>query len=82
MTKAMFSFLSLINNLVTSGLRFLLLSISAIISSNTINFLRSLFGLNSSMFLYISSISFAYSIKAFELLKCLKLVLLRLIIKN
>ena len=36
----MFSFLPLTNNSVTIGLRFLLLSISAIISSRTINDLR------------------------------------------
>ena len=36
----MLSFLPLINNSVTIGLSFLLLSTSAIISSNTINILR------------------------------------------
>ena len=36
-TREIFSFLSLINNSVTIGLSFLLLIISAIISSNTIN---------------------------------------------
>ena len=46
----MFSFLPLINNSGTIGLRFILLSISAIISSNAINILHSLFGLYSSTF--------------------------------
>ena len=36
-TKPMFSFLLLMNNSVTIGLSFLLLIISVIISSNTIN---------------------------------------------
>ena len=63
----MFSFPPLINNSVTIGLCFLLLSISAIISSNTTNIFRLLFGLHSAIFLSISSISFEYSIKAFTL---------------
>ena len=50
-TREMFSFLPLINNSVTIELSFLLLSISAIILSKTINILRFLFGLYSSMFL-------------------------------
>ena len=68
----MFSFLPLINSSVTIGLSFLLLNISAIISSKTINFLHLLFGLYFSMFLWISFISFEYSIKALKLLKCFK----------
>ena len=63
----MFSFPPLINNSVAIGLSFLLLSISAIISSNTTNIFRLLFGLHSAIFLSISSISFEYSIKAFTL---------------
>ena len=38
--REMFSFFPLINNAVTTGLRFLLLSISAIISSKTISILQ------------------------------------------
>ena len=48
-TREMFSFLPLINNSVTIGFRFLLLSISAIISLKTINILRFLFELHSSI---------------------------------
>ena len=47
----MFSVPPLIINLVTIGLSFLLLSVSAIISSKTINILRFLHGLYSSVFL-------------------------------
>ena len=75
-------FLPLKNNWVTTGLSFLLLSISAIISSKMIHTLRFLFGLYSSIFLYISSISFEYSIKALESLKYFKFVLSLLLIKN
>ena len=39
-TREMFSFLPLINNSVTIGLSFLLLSVLAIISSKTINIFR------------------------------------------
>ena len=49
--KRIFRFLPIINNSVTVGLRFLLLSISAIMSSKTINIFRFLFGLYSSVFL-------------------------------
>ena len=66
-TRKMFSFLPLINNLITTRLIFLLLSISAAISSKTINILRFLFGFYSSIFLSMSSISTEYSIKALEL---------------
>ena len=47
----MFSFLLLINNPVTNGLSFLLLSRVAMIWSKTINNLGSLFGLYSSILL-------------------------------
>ena len=47
----MFHFLTLIDNSVTIGLGFSLLSISAMISSKTINILRFLFGLYSSILL-------------------------------
>ena len=67
----MFSFLSLINSLVTTGLSFLLLSITAITSSKTIYVLRFLFGLYSSIFLYILSIS-EHSMKRLESFKCFK----------
>ena len=46
----MFSFLSLINNSVPIGLRFLLLIILEIMSTNAINTLSSLPGLYSSIF--------------------------------
>ena len=46
----MFNFPRLINNSVTTKLRFLLLSLSAIILSKTINIFRFLFGFYSSMF--------------------------------
>ena len=41
-TSKMFSFLPLVNSLVTITVRFLLLSIPAVTSSNAINTLRSL----------------------------------------
>ena len=44
-TLEIFTFLPLINSLVTIGLSFLLLIISAIITSNTINTLHFLLGL-------------------------------------
>ena len=50
-TRDMVSFLPLINNSVTSGLSFLLISITTIISPKTTNILHLLFGLYSSMFL-------------------------------
>ena len=62
------SFLHLINISVTVGLSFLLQSIQAIISSNTINIWHFLFGLYPS----ISSILFEYSIKASESFKWIK----------
>ena len=62
----MFNFLPLIYNSVTTGLSFLLLSISEITLSKTINILHFLFGFYSSIFLLISSISFGYSIKVLE----------------
>ena len=78
----MFSFLPLINNLVTTGLSFLPLSISAIILSKAINILCFLFRLYSSMFLQISSASFEYSIKALELFKYFNPALSRLLGEN
>ena len=48
-TREMSSFLPLINHSVATGLRFLLLNMSAIISSKTSSILRFLFGLYSSM---------------------------------
>ena len=68
----MFSYLPLKNISINVGLQFLLLSMSAIISSNTINIFCFLFGLCSSIFLQISSISLEYSIKALGSLKCFK----------
>ena len=50
-TREMFNFLPLINNSVTTEFSFLLLIISAIRSSKTINILRSLSALYSSIFL-------------------------------
>ena len=81
-TREIFSFLFLKNNSVPIGLTFLLLSISAIIWSKTVNILRLLFGLYCSVFLWISSISFEYSIKTLELFKCLKSILSGFLIKT
>ena len=67
--REIFSFPPLTNNLVTIGLNFLLLSFSAIISSNMINIFRFLFGFYSLIFLKISFTSFEYSIKALESFK-------------
>ena len=78
----MFSFLRLINNSVTTGLSFLLLSIPEIILSNTINIFNFLLGFYSSIFLQTSSISCEYSINAFESFKYLNPVLPLLIINN
>ena len=78
----MFSFLPLIYSLVTIELSFLLLSILAMISTKTINILRFLFGLQSSMFLSIFDILLEYSIKAFEALKCFVPTSSRFLIKN
>ena len=50
-TREIFNFLPLINNSVTIKFSFLFLIISAIISSKTINILRSLSTLYSSIFL-------------------------------
>ena len=50
-TRETFSFLPRKNNSVTNGLLFLLLSISRIMSSKTVNILRHSFGLYSSMLL-------------------------------
>ena len=78
----MFSFLRLINNSVTIEFSFLLLIISAIISSKTINILCSLSTLYLSIFLSISFISFEYWIKALGSWKCFNPVLSLLLIKN
>ena len=69
-TREMFSFIYVTNNSVTTGLSFLLLSISAIISWKIINILRFLFKLYSSIFLLVSSITFEYSIKSLEWFRC------------
>ena len=66
----MLSFLPLINSSVTTRSSFFLLSVSAIISSKTINIFLFLCGLYSSIFLNISSKSFEYSRKALKSLKC------------
>ena len=55
----------LIIKLVTIEFSFLLLIISAIISSKTINILRLLSILHLSIFLWTSCVSFEYSMKAF-----------------
>ena len=60
----------------------LLLSISTIISSEAINIFHFLFGLYSSIFLEISSLSFEYSIKALESVKCFKSVLSLLLVSS
>ena len=59
------------NNSVTIGLRFLLLSMSAIISSKTINILRFYLGCILQCFYKFLE----HSIKALESLKCFKSVL-------
>ena len=79
--REMFNFLHLINSSVIIEFGFLLL-ISAMISSKTINILRSLSVLHSSIFSWTSCISFEYSLKALESLKCFNLVLSLLLIKN
>ena len=76
-TREMFHFLSLINNPVTIEFSFLLLIITAIISSKTINILRSLSALYYS--LYSST---EYSIKALGWLKCFNPLLFLLLMKN
>ena len=78
----MFSFLPLINNSVIFGLSFLLLSMSAIISSKTINILRLLFGFYSSMFSETLSLLFEYLMKTLESLKCFVPTSSRFLIKN
>ena len=72
-TREIFVFLPLISNSVAIGLSFLLLSISATVSSNIKK--KNLFGLYSSIFFKISFISFEYSIKAFESFKYFKPIL-------
>ena len=51
--REIFDFLPVINNSVTTGLSYLLLTISAIILPNTINIVSFLFGLYSSIFVYL-----------------------------
>ena len=51
--REIFDFLPVINNSVTTGLSYLLLTISAIILPNTINIVPFLFGLYSSIFVYL-----------------------------
>ena len=76
--KKTVSFLPLRNNSVTTKLSFSLASISAIISSKTINILSFLFGLYSSMFHSI----FKYLIKTLEYVKGFNSLLSCLFIKN
>ena len=59
-SREMFSFLPLINNSVTIGLIFLLLTISTFISSKMINILRFLFEFHSLMFFKKSAVSYEY----------------------
>ena len=61
---------------------FLLLNISTIISSKTINILQFLFGIYSSIFSSISSISLEYSINTLESFKCFKPVHSLLLVSN
>ena len=70
------------NNSITAGLSFLLLSISATISSNAINIFCCLFGFYASILLQISSISFEHSIKALESFKYFMSLLFLLLISN
>ena len=66
----MFSFLHVKTASVTTRLLFLLFSTSAIILSKLLNIFCFLFGLYSSMLLYISSKLFKYSMKASESFNC------------
>ena len=66
-TRKMLTFLPLMNSSVTIGLSFLLLIISAIISSKIIDTLRFFPGLYSSIFLKTSCISVDYSINTLML---------------
>ena len=81
-TREIFNFHPLINNSVTIGLSFLLLSMSAMISSNATDIFRFLYGLYFSISLSVSSISFEYSIKAFKLFKYFKPVLFLFLISR
>ena len=62
----MFGFLHLINISVTIRLRFLLVHVSANVSSDTINILRPFTGLYSSIFSQILSMLVKYLIKALK----------------
>ena len=77
----MFNLLPLRNNSVIIGLSFLLLIISAIVSSNIIHILRFFSRLCFSIFLELSCISFEYSKKALRSLECFKSVLSHLLLK-
>ena len=68
--KEIFNFL--ISSSMTTGWSFLLLIISAIISSNTINTFRSFPELYSSVLLLTSFTSFEYFIKVFAFLRCFR----------
>ena len=81
-TREMFNFLPLINNSVTIELSFLLLTISAIVLSKRFSILLFKCRLYSSMFLWKSSKSFEYLLKALESLNYFKPVLSRLLIEN
>ena len=81
-TREIFNFIPLLNNSVTVGLSFLLLSISAVISSNAINIFHVLFGLYSSIFFIKIIHIIEYSIKAFKSLKYFNPVLSLLLISN
>ena len=72
----------LINKSVTIEFSFLLLIISAIVSSKTINILRSLSILYSSIVLWTYCVSFEYSMRAFGSSKWVNSVLSLLLIKN
>ena len=72
----MFNLLPLRNNSVITGLSFLLLIISAIVSSKIIHIIRFF-----PRFLELSCISFEYSKKALRSLECFKSVLSHLLLK-
>ena len=84
MKTEIFNFLPLISNLVKIGLSFFITKhiSNHIIEYNQMKIFRFLFGFYSSISLKMSSISFEYSVKAFESLKYFKPVFSLLVISN
>ena len=75
----MFNFISLINISVTIGVSFLLLRKSPIVSSNTINILRSLFGFYPYFRKYYP---FESSDKSFQIFNCFEPAPLSFLVNN